>query len=77
MTTPLPVGQVLDDLVQLGCFAADRDVIAAPEVTDAERTRIAIRSALHALIVQGYLVIAEPDTWPKWFSPDNDRTGAP
>jgi hypothetical protein len=57
-------------LVELGCFAANPKVIAQRSATGAEQTRIAIHAALHALTAEGYVTVADPDTWPAWFAPD-------
>lgn len=69
-----PDPQVVDQLIRLGCFAADGHVLAArATATGAERTRIAVAAALGALISQGYLTVTDPEAWPEWINADNPR----
>lgn len=58
---------VLKDLTQLACFAADGPVIAATTATGAQRTRIGITAALDALERQGYITFAPVGEWPEHF----------
>ena len=60
--------ETFDELVQLGCFAADLVVIGF-DGTPAERTRLAISRALGALLANGMIEIKDPATWPFGFTP--------
>jgi hypothetical protein len=63
--------RVLDDLTRLGAMAADVAVMGSPlSCTQAERTRTAVRVALHQLQQQGYLTFTARERWPEFFEPD-------
>jgi hypothetical protein len=59
----------VERLVQLGCFAADDEVILAESrgCTPAGSTRVAIRAALTRLEAQGFITFTDPATWPEYF----------
>lgn len=67
--------EVMRELVQLGCFAANRVVIPmlSEPSTGAERTQAAVEAALTTLIEQGYLSVTPQADWPLFFSPGGVR----
>lgn len=56
-----PDTETVDRLTRLGCFAADSAVInLSASVTDANRTKTAVRAALRMLLANGAISVVEP-----------------
>ncbi len=65
---------VMDMVVQNGCFSADA-LISNFQGTGAEKTRLTIQRALEALEANGIITINDTDIWPNYYIPDPPYKG--
>lgn len=72
MSTPPKRSTILDRLTDSGCFLADDAVLnlltTGKPVTGAERTRVAVATALDQLEAQGYITFVDHELWPQFMT---------
>jgi hypothetical protein len=65
--------ETMPELVNLGCFAANRAVIDFAKerhpTSMADRVRVAVDAALTTLAAQGFISVTPMDQWPAAFNP--------
>jgi hypothetical protein len=59
-----------DQVLRTATLAADVVAIKSFGMSEAERTRLIIRTSLEALLGNGFIQITDAATWPEWIALD-------